>query len=235
MNYPRGFSYLSSSSKNEDEKKIDNLKDSTKDKIKDLKKEKKKLDKPDLKLLKKILEDNDSTSSEEEEEEEEEKQKKKKKKTDKKKKKKLEEESSEDGDADDEDDEFQISKLVNRIEKKQKEADVQLQASNIVFSMLLGLQKEPDDKLPQHIIDGQEKRNSLTKEILLKAAKADELGKQHEKYKFIFQEMVGYSENKTNPTSNSSSERVISSQGEDQEKEQQKKKKKEDCRIKKII
>ena len=102
-------------------------------------------------------------------------------------------------DDEDEDEESPIILLLEDMKKRQETTDVQLQANNMIFQMLLGLnEKSSTEETPkQHVIDGQEKRNQITTDILLKAAKVDEIERKQNQYKILFQEMFGSTQNKT--------------------------------------
>ena len=78
--------------------------------------------------------------------------------------------------------------------------------------------------LQQHVIDGQEKRNLITKDILLKAAKVDEIERKQNQYKILFQEMFGSTQNKTENVDKNVSKRKLTSSSEDQFVNKKKKK-----------
>ena len=202
MDCPSGFSYLFPPKKEEDS--IDDLKERTKKKISDLKKEKNKLeksnDKLDVKLLQKLVDEYKEEDEEDEEKDEEEEE--------------------------DDDEEPSIVLLLEEMKKKQETTDVQLQANNLIFQMLLGLnEKSSTDETPkQHVIDGQEKRNLITKDILLKAAKVDEIERKQNQYKNLFQEMFGSTPNKTENVDKNVSKRKLTSSSEDQFVNKKKKK-----------
>ena len=104
------------------------------------------------------------------------------------------------------------------MKKRQETTDVQLQANDMIFQMLLGLNEKSstEDTPQQHVIDGQEKRNQITKDILLKAAKADEIERKQNQYKILFQEMFGSTQNKTDTVDKNVLKRKSTSSSEDQ-------------------
>ena len=137
-----------------------------------------------------------------------------------------EEDEEKDKDEGDDDEESSIVLLLEEMKKKQETTEVQLQANNLIFQMLLGLnEKSSTDETPkQHVIDGQEKRNLITKDILLKAAKVDEIERKQNQYKILFQEMFGSTQNKTENVDKNASKRKLTSSSEDQFVNKKKKK-----------
>lgn len=97
----------------------------------------------------------------------------------------------------------------------------------MIFQMLMGLNEKSatEDTPHQHVIDGQEKRNQITKDILLKAAKVDEIERKQNQYKILFQEMFGATPNKTDSSCENVSKRKLTSSSEDQSEKKKKKKK----------
>ena len=72
--------------------------------------------------------------------------------------------------------------------------------------MLFGLQSSTQGKkeTEQFVTDGQEKRNEITQQILLKAAKADEMERKHKQHQNVFKDLFGTTQDKIaapNPTS----------------------------------
>ena len=76
----------------------------------------------------------------------------------------------------DEEVENPILLILEDVKKKQEATEIQLEANNIIVYMLMGLQSSKEDhKQEQFVLDGQEKRNKLTQQILLKAAKVNKI------------------------------------------------------------
>ena len=135
-------------------------------------------------------------------------------------------EDDEDEDEDEDDEQLSpIILLLEQMRKKQESTDVQLQANNLIFQMLMGLNEKSstEDTPHQHVIDGQEKRNQITKDILLKAAKVDEIERKQNQYKILFQEMFGSTPNKTDAVGENALKRKSTSLSEDQLEKKKKK------------
>ena len=96
--------------------------------------------------------------------------------------------------------------------------------------MIFGLQSSSsiDKENEQFVTDGQEKRNDITQQILIKAAKADEMERKHKQYQTAFKDLFGTStdktSNKTTTKNESVSNRKRASESEQQDTKKKKKK-----------
>ena len=138
------------------------------------------------------------------------------------------EEDNGDGDDDDESDEAELSilSMYEEIKKKQEETDVHLKANQLLFNMIFGLQSSSSKETDGFVADGQEKRNDITQQILIKASKVDEMERKHKQYQTVFKDLFGSTPDKTSAKTDSVSNRKRPSSGEEQDSEKKKKKKK---------
>ena len=142
--------------------------------------------------------------------------------------KKEDEEEDNGDDDDDETDEagLTILSMYEEIKKKQEETDVHLKANQLLFNMIFGLQSSSsiDKETDGFVADGQEKRNDITQQILIKAAKVDEMERKHKQYQTVFKDLFGATPDKTSTKTDSVSNRKRPSSGAELDSAKKKKK-----------
>ena len=193
-----------SNEKNSTELDLKSMSDKQKKKLSDLKKEQNKIekdkDKIEVDILKKLVDDMKGGKEEDEEDEEEE----------------------DEGDGE----KYSMLTLYEEIKKRQEETDVHVKANQLLFNMLFGLQSstQGDKETEQFVTDGQEKRNEITQQILLKAAKADEMERKHKQYQNVFKDLFGTTQDKIATPNPASTKRKAPSESEELVKKKKAKK-----------